>query len=363
MNAAPAGWYPDPSGIPNAFRWWDGGTWTTAIGASAQAPPPRNAAPAGPPPDTGATGAPSQGVVGGTPAAETSHPGPDFEPAAWQRHEQPASYVTPPVPPASGMSTGKVIALFAGVLVLVLAVGAAYLGLRNTRQGPPPVPTPTPTVTTQTVPPGTPPPSTPPPSTPPPTTAPPTSPPPSTAPPNSQSPIPPPTSTPQPAEPHLVFSKPAAPWAARGGLLTEPDVTEFDGYSVLTEPNYAGTSSWVAIMLTMNPDPAWGIGANQQTGLATASRWYQASNFGGAAIVSRVSVDKRTTVAGEPGWARQEHLSYSIPGLRSTGETVTWVSVQTAKGASSVFLSSIPDTDKNLQADATKAITTLRIEK
>ncbi len=43
MTAAPEpGWYPDPAGAPDLFRWWDGQDWTDAISESAQAPtPPR----------------------------------------------------------------------------------------------------------------------------------------------------------------------------------------------------------------------------------------------------------------------------------------------------------------------------------
>lgn len=42
MSAAPRpGWYPDPAGTPELYRWWDGGDWTEAISESPRAPSPR----------------------------------------------------------------------------------------------------------------------------------------------------------------------------------------------------------------------------------------------------------------------------------------------------------------------------------
>ena len=42
MTAAEPGWYPDPAGATDLFRWWDGQDWTDAISESTQAPtPPR----------------------------------------------------------------------------------------------------------------------------------------------------------------------------------------------------------------------------------------------------------------------------------------------------------------------------------
>ncbi len=41
MSAAPRpGWYPDPAGTPDLFRWWDGGDWAEAISESPRAPSP-----------------------------------------------------------------------------------------------------------------------------------------------------------------------------------------------------------------------------------------------------------------------------------------------------------------------------------
>lgn len=49
MSAAPRpGWYPDPAGTPDLYRWWDGGDWTEAISESPRAPSPRLHSPARP---------------------------------------------------------------------------------------------------------------------------------------------------------------------------------------------------------------------------------------------------------------------------------------------------------------------------
>lgn len=49
MSVAPRpGWYPDPAGTPELYRWWDGGDWTDAISESPRAPSPRLHSPARP---------------------------------------------------------------------------------------------------------------------------------------------------------------------------------------------------------------------------------------------------------------------------------------------------------------------------
>jgi hypothetical protein len=49
VSAAPRpGWYPDPAGTPELYRWWDGGDWTQAISESPRAPSPRLHSPARP---------------------------------------------------------------------------------------------------------------------------------------------------------------------------------------------------------------------------------------------------------------------------------------------------------------------------
>lgn len=40
MSSAAPGWYPDPAGTPQLFRWWDGSDWTDAVSRSASTPGP-----------------------------------------------------------------------------------------------------------------------------------------------------------------------------------------------------------------------------------------------------------------------------------------------------------------------------------
>ena len=55
-NPSP-GWYPDPSGVPGQFRYWDGSAWSAAIAPTPDGPPP----PGAPTPDSSANASASTG--------------------------------------------------------------------------------------------------------------------------------------------------------------------------------------------------------------------------------------------------------------------------------------------------------------
>ena len=40
MTSPKPGWYPDPAGHPELYRWWDGARWTDEVSPSAKAPAP-----------------------------------------------------------------------------------------------------------------------------------------------------------------------------------------------------------------------------------------------------------------------------------------------------------------------------------
>ena len=93
--AVGAGWFADPSGKINTFRWWDGRTWTRWLSADPAAPDP-GPVPAGPPTNSGGMLAES---------VEAPYPPPD-----------PADRVV-------GLRAAAAI-LIGGVLLAIIAVGA-----------------------------------------------------------------------------------------------------------------------------------------------------------------------------------------------------------------------------------------------
>jgi len=336
--------------------------------APPHAPGPINAQPAGgPAAQTGQNAGASQ-PAGEQPAAGTGdprHPGPDFEPAPWTRIETaPQAYAPIPAVASTGMKPWKIALLFASVLAVVLVAGGIYLAMRKGAEPTPPIvspqptqpqftPTPQPSVTPQ--------PTQPTENPSPPQSSQPTQSPQSPQPTQSQQP----TQTPQANEAHLVYTAPGGSWMPPTTPLlpstSAGPITQYAGHFQYTEPFYSGNSSWVAMMDSLIPRPEWGVEKNQKTGLATMSSWYQASSFSGAALTSKTIVNKKVTVDGKSGWMLQQHYTYSIPGLKSKGETGTFISVQTGKNTDAVFLASIPDTNKDLQADVDAAIKTLKI--
>jgi len=249
------------------------------------------------------------------------------------------------------MGPGKIAALFSGVLVLVLALGGSYLYINRHHE-------PSRQSTTATAPPT----PTPPQARPTPPQATPTE-RPSPGPSKAPSPAPSPTpSQPQQTIPHLVFPAPAGQWIEqRNGVLSGP--LQGQAYYQTTQADYDPAGhDWVAIMVSLAPSPAWKIHDNPKKGLRRAAAWYEAANFAGADVHPTTVAERPITVDGKKGRYLQVHLRYRIKGLNSTGETATLVAVPTARGAA-MFLASIPDTNRDLQADVNAAVKGLRLVK
>src|SRR5262245_60461511 len=86
MTQQGPGWYPDPSGLPATFRWWDGRRWTEDITVDPGSAPAGPSAAAGP-----STGGPS---AQGPSAARPSPAGPSSGTSAGT--PQPDDPVPPP---------------------------------------------------------------------------------------------------------------------------------------------------------------------------------------------------------------------------------------------------------------------------
>ncbi|WP_408897723.1 DUF2510 domain-containing protein [Nocardioides sp. R1-1] len=125
-----AGWYPDPAGAPDTYRYWDGQAWsqmtTTQPSASAGAPPTQVPPPATPAPP--AAPAAPYGAVPGTPPPP-GPPAPPGPPGAAYGGYGGYGQQWSPTPPAGGGRKTVVIVVAAVVALVLLGVGG-FFGIR-----------------------------------------------------------------------------------------------------------------------------------------------------------------------------------------------------------------------------------------
>lgn len=143
---AAAGWYPDPSGQPGAFRYWDGDVWSETLADTPYGPPPGGLAPPPPPPPTPAASTPPPVptqpiatspppppggfdqptvVPGGSPPGDGGFQsyaaigplGPP-SPSGWQGQ-------VPPPPSSPGNGSGRTVGLVLVAVALTLLLGIA----------------------------------------------------------------------------------------------------------------------------------------------------------------------------------------------------------------------------------------------
>jgi len=145
-----AGWYPDPAGQPQTYRYWNGSAWSQETTSDPYGPPPAPlAAPVPPPPPP--TAPPSQPprspsqepptvVTGGAlppPPSYGQVPQPGYgavtpPPSGGYGQQPPFGGGFPPAPPTggSGGSGRTILLVVAAVLVLILLSAGGFFGFR-----------------------------------------------------------------------------------------------------------------------------------------------------------------------------------------------------------------------------------------
>lgn len=123
-----AGWYPDPAGQPQTYRYWNGSSWSEETTGDPYSPPPGPPAapPPAPPPPPGPPPTPDATVLspGGAPPSYGQVP-----PASPSFAQQPYGGGFPPSPTAGrsrGSGTTVAIAVAAVVALVALSVGGFF---------------------------------------------------------------------------------------------------------------------------------------------------------------------------------------------------------------------------------------------
>jgi hypothetical protein len=334
--SARAGWYPDPGGGQDLYRYWDGKAWSAATSPNPAAPPPSaglggvgqpgSGAPLGQTFSTGQPGLLGQGAPGipgapGTPAGYGAG-----NPYAYANYQQVAKKRSP-----VGWWIG-------GIALVVVIVVIAVIAIRAVAGG-----------TNIATPPG--------------------------GGPGSQDTCPPQRSeTPQPeADPNdgrvhggpLSYPTLGPPW---GPPITDnrvPFGTDVLSQLVTIEPNYTTdpttgqSSNWVASVLVGELQAGDGFFTPEQ-GSQIVVKCILGAFYGNAQVDSDVKKNEATTIDGHEAWIVESQLSFDIPNLKTKGELLIVVIVS-AGARSGLYYASIPDTAPELVKPARDVIGQLKV--
>jgi hypothetical protein len=84
--------------------------------------------------------------------------------------------------------------------------------------------------------------------------------------------------------------------------------------------------------------------------------------FFGIDAVTRTDIRSQAiTVDSHPAWTIEAHLSFQLPTIKTTGETMIIVVVDTGDGEAGLFYASIPDTSPQFMEPARQALASLKV--
>jgi hypothetical protein len=126
------------------------------------------------------------------------------------------------------------------------------------------------------------------------------------------------------------------------------------------EEDVDGIDTWVASVLIARLLAGDGFYGPEQ-GAKVVAECVVGKFYGGAAVAREDRRNEATTVDGRTAWVIESHLTFSLPDIKTTGETMIIVVVDTVPGEAGLFYASIPDTSPQFMAPARRAQASLRV--
>ena len=331
--SATAGWYPDPGGGANLFRYWDGRAWSAATTYNPQSPPPSIGLVDGPPAAPGHPGASvqplppygqggqgtqggqyAQGAQGRQPgAAGTAYAG--YQ-AATQKHRSPVGWWI--------AAAALVVVIIVVAVIAVRAISGGDTVLGGPASGQPS---------------GT------------------------TCPKPDENAVPSQAPAPNDGRVHggpVSYPRLGSPWSAPQTDYRVPFGTDVNSQLVDVEPNYQPNSNWVASILVGELQAGDGFFTPEQ-GSQIVVRCILGEFYGDNEVTSNVTVNKGTRIDGKEAWLVESKLTFDIEGLETKGELLIVAIVATGSTAG-LYYASIPDTRPELVKPARDALAALKVD-
>ncbi len=317
-----AGWYPDPGGVPNLYRYWDGQAWSAATSPHPQAPPPAQGLVQGLTQSGGRPGSSSQSPTGQNPDEQNAYgKGHSSAYADFQTAQQRKSPVGWWIAAAALLVVIIVIAVIA-----VRAIGgsggiAGGGGGTQPSQDVCPTSSASPSASTQT--------------------------------------------DPSDGRVHggpVSYPRLGDPWSPPEPDNRVPFGTDTEKQYVMDQEYYDGSSSWVASVLVAELMAGDGFYTPEQ-GAQIVVRCILGEFYGNNPVTSDVKVNKATTIDGHDAWLVESQLSFDIEGLVAKGELLIVAVVAAGEsGTAGLYYASIPDTQPELVQPARDALADLQVD-
>ena len=158
----------------------------------------------------------------------------------------------------------------------------------------------------------------------------------------------------------LSYPELRAPWSAPTSEYRVPFGRNALTQDIMVEPDYRPNQSWVASVLVAELAAGDGF-FSPEAGMDIVARCIVGAFYGDAEVDRDDIVNKATTVDGHDAWLLETHLSFEIPGLKTTGELALIMIVNTGPETNSIFYASIPDTVPQYVQPARNAMKALTV--
>ena len=126
------------------------------------------------------------------------------------------------------------------------------------------------------------------------------------------------------------------------------------------EEDAQGVDTWVASVLIARLLAGDGFYGPEQ-GARVVADCVVGKFYGGVAVTRKDQRNAATEVDGRAAWVIEAHLTFSLPGIKTTGETMIIVVVDTVPGEAGLFYASIPDTSPQFMVPARRAQASLQV--
>jgi hypothetical protein len=126
------------------------------------------------------------------------------------------------------------------------------------------------------------------------------------------------------------------------------------------EADASGKPTWVAAVLVARLLAGDGFYGPEQ-GARVVATCVVGKFYGNAAVTRKDTRSQAITVDGHPAWTIEAQLSFQLPNIKTTGETMIIVVVDTGDGEAGLFYASIPDTSPQFMGPARQALASLKV--